>query len=66
MPKNRGRFPGNFSLSIETPHGVSASFVFTQDLSHELPLGEIGMLPLYVFTGDMHPKLQALVHSVFH
>jgi hypothetical protein len=28
--------------------------------------GEIGMMPLYVLTGDIDPKSQGLVHSVFH
>jgi hypothetical protein len=64
--KPRGRFPYEFAVLIETPHGIPASFVFTQDFRHELALGGIRMMPLYVLTGDIHPKLQSLVHSVFH
>ena len=64
--KTAGLPSRRFSIPIEIPHGISASFVLLQDLSNELTFGEIGMIPLYVLTSDIHPEPQGLFHSVFH
>jgi hypothetical protein len=59
-------FPEDFAMPIQAPHGISASFVFSQDLGHELTSGQLGVTRLYVLVSDIHPKQQGLVHSEFH
>jgi hypothetical protein len=53
-------------VSIETPHGIPALLVFSQNLRDELASGQFAVLSFYVVTGDIDPKLQGLVHSNFH
>ena len=53
-------------MFIEIPHGISTTFVFSQDLGHELTFGEVGMIRFYVLEGDVDPEPQGLVHLQFH
>jgi hypothetical protein len=66
VQKPRARFPDEFALLIEAPHCITALLVFSQNLRDELASGQFAVLSLYVSTGDIDPKLQGLVHSVFH
>jgi hypothetical protein len=41
--ESRTRFPGDFAIRIEVPHGVAAFLVLVQNLSDQLPFGEINV-----------------------
>jgi hypothetical protein len=64
--KSRAGFPDDFAMLIKAPHGISALLIFSQNLRDELASGQFAVLSSYVLTGDIHPKLQGLVHSEFH
>jgi hypothetical protein len=64
--KSRTRFPPDFAICIEVPHGIAAFLVLVQNLSDQLPFGEINVLGFYMLVGDIDPKSQGLVHSQFH
>jgi hypothetical protein len=64
--KSRTRFPGDFAIRIEVPHGVAAFLVLMQNLRYELTFGEINMVQFYVLVGDTDPEPQGFVHGEFH
>jgi hypothetical protein len=64
--KSRTRFPGDFAIRIEVPHGVAAFLVLVQNLSDQLPFGQFRMIEFNVLIGDIHPESQGPVHSEFH
>jgi len=53
-------------MAIKASHRISASLVFSQDLSHELTSGQLGVTRLYVLVSGIDPKPQGLVHLEFH
>jgi hypothetical protein len=59
-------FPDDPAPLVEAPHRISASFVFPQDLGHELVFGQLDVTRLYVLGSDIGPEPQGLVHSEFH
>jgi hypothetical protein len=64
--KSRTRFPGDFAIRIEVPHGVAASFVLPQDLRYELTFGETNVIQFYLVVGDIDPEPESLVYVQFH
>ena len=60
------RFPGNFAIRIEVPHGVAAFLVLVQNLSDQPPFGQFRMIGFNILIGDIDPESQGPVHSDFH
>jgi hypothetical protein len=57
-----GRFPGNFSLFGEIPHGITRFFEFPKNLGYEFGSGAAWPVIFDPVIFDIHPKSKNLGH----
>jgi hypothetical protein len=63
---SRGRFPGNFTLGVEAPHGVTGFFEFSKNPGNQLDSGEARDVFFDPLIFAIHPKSKNLGHAESH
>jgi hypothetical protein len=61
-----GRFPGNFALFVEVPHGVTRFLEFSKNLGYELGSGAAWAVIFDALIPNIDPESENLGHAEFH